>query len=252
VSGDAYEILADAYEFLVPDSMLTPEGNVAAYGDIIGELDLSARVLDCAAGTGELAVGLRLRGFNVTATDASAAMVQRTRQLAAARGVELSTSVCRWEELLDQGWSNKFDVVWCVGNSLMHAPGRRARRQALESMAGVLAPGGVLVLTSRNWELMHAEKWGLRLSPQLVERDQRTALVAYAWPFALGWEDPHYLDIGIAVLDSAGDVRNHVSRLPFWPFRYSDLKGDLRTVGLRVTASSYGDEVEQYLVVATR
>ena len=232
--------------------MLTPQGSVAAYGDIVGGLDPSARVLDCAAGTGQLAVGLRLKGFDVTATDASAAMVQRTRQLAAAHAVELPATVCRWEELLDQGWSNSFDVVWCVGNSLIHASGRRGRRQALESMARVLAPRGMVVLTSRNWELIQAERWGLRLSPQLVERDQGTALVAYAWPIAFSWDEPHYLDIGVAVVNLGGDVTNHVSRLPFWPFRYNDLEADLRVAGLRVIASTYSDEVEEYLVAATR
>ncbi len=250
--GDTYESLADVYEFLVPDSMLTPEGSAAAYGDVVAELDRSARVLDCAAGTGELAVGLRSRGFEVTATDASAAMVQRTRQLAAAHRVELPATVCRWEELLDQGWSHRFDVVWCVGNSLMHAPGRHGQRVALENMAGVLAPGGVLIVTSRNWELIRAEGWGLRLGPRLAERGQRRALVAYAWPIAFDWDEPHHLDIGVAVLQEVGDVENHVSRLRFWPFRHADLESDLRAAGLRDITSTYGDGVEQYLVAARR
>ena len=57
-----------------------------------------ARVLDCAAGTGPLAVGLALRGFDVVATDASEAMIARTRSLATERGVELPARVCTWEE----------------------------------------------------------------------------------------------------------------------------------------------------------
>lgn len=252
MSCDVYDTLAGTYDFLVPDAMLTPQGSVAAYGGIVDELDRAARVLDCAAGTGQLAVGLRLRGFDVTATDASAAMVQRTRQLAAAHAVELAAMVCRWEDLPDQGWSDRFDVVCCVGNSLIHATGRQGRRHALENMAGVLAPGGLLVVTSRNWELVQAERWGLRLSSQLVERDGRTALVAYAWPIAFSWDEPHHVDIGVAVLDLAGEVSNHVSRLSFWPFRYDDLRADLRAAGLHVTASTYGDDVEQYLVAATR
>jgi 2-polyprenyl-3-methyl-5-hydroxy-6-metoxy-1,4-benzoquinol methylase len=140
-----YATLAGVYEWLVPDAMLTPEGNVAAYAQIVDELDPDARVLDCAGGTGELAVGLGLKGFDVSATDASEQMIARTRHLAAARGLALYTAVCSWEQLVEQGWSRTFDAVWCVGNALAHAPGQAARRAALEQMAAVLRPDGLLV-----------------------------------------------------------------------------------------------------------
>ena len=84
-----------------------------------------ARVLDCAAGTGPLAVGLAQRGFDVTATDASAGMVDRTRALAAANGAASTCASASGRTSATQGFE-PFDVVFCVGNSLAHAP--RARR----------------------------------------------------------------------------------------------------------------------------
>src|SRR5215212_8678454 len=116
-----YDELADVYDWLVPDALLTPEGSVEAFAMVTGELRPRARVLDCAAGTGQLAVGLALRGFEVTATDASAAMVERARALAGARDVEVRTARCAWDELDAQGWAGSFDAVLCVGNSLTHA-----------------------------------------------------------------------------------------------------------------------------------
>src|SRR4051812_18343798 len=109
-----YDELADVYDWLVPDALLTPEGSVEAFAMVTGELNAGARVLDCAAGAGQLAVGLALRGFDVTATDASAAMVDRTRALAGARGVELHTARCAWDELGGRGWDASFDAVLCV------------------------------------------------------------------------------------------------------------------------------------------
>jgi len=53
------------------------------------------------------------------------------RRLAADRGVDLPTVVCGWEPLVAQGWSEGFDAVFCVGNSLTHAPQHAARRTAL-------------------------------------------------------------------------------------------------------------------------
>ena len=134
------------YDWLVPEPLLTPEGSAAAFDELVAHLSPGARVLDCAAGTGQLAVGLAQRGFEVVASDASGAMVARTAELAQRHGVALEARRCPWDELPEQGWP-PFEVVFCVGNSLAHAADRR---EALEGMRGVLAEGGFLVLTSRN------------------------------------------------------------------------------------------------------
>ena len=67
-----YEALPEVYEWLIPDAKLTPEGSVAALGDLVQSLPSNARVLDCSCGTGQLAVSPASRGLNVVATDASA------------------------------------------------------------------------------------------------------------------------------------------------------------------------------------
>ena len=135
-----YDDLAAVYEWLVPDGMATPEGAAAAFADA---LPPSGRVLDCAAGTGLLAVGLALRGYEVVATDASPGMVERAGE----HGVDVTAEVRRWDEL---GGLGEFDAVLCVGNSLTHAEDRRA---ALAGMRRVAAGGALLAVTSRNWEL---------------------------------------------------------------------------------------------------
>ncbi|WP_203777433.1 methyltransferase domain-containing protein [Actinoplanes nipponensis] len=138
----SYDALADVHDWLVPDQLLTPEGSVAAFADVVDALGGGARVLDCAAGTGLLAVGLARRGFEVVAADASVAMVERTRSLAGRHHAELAAVACEWADLPARGWPESFDAVFCVGNSLPHAAGKAARRAALRAMAGVLREGG--------------------------------------------------------------------------------------------------------------
>jgi SAM-dependent methyltransferase len=87
-----YDTLADVYDWLVPEALLEPEGSAAAFDMVLDELSAGARVLDCACGTGTLAVGLALRGFEVSASDASEGMVARTRALADARGARPTPS----------------------------------------------------------------------------------------------------------------------------------------------------------------
>jgi 2-polyprenyl-3-methyl-5-hydroxy-6-metoxy-1,4-benzoquinol methylase len=148
-----YDDLAAVYDWLVPEALLAPRGSAAAVAAVTDALAPGARVLDCACGTGTLAVGLALAGFDVVATDASSAMVARTRRLAAEHEVALQAATRTWEQ---GGWEGPFDAVLCVGNSLAHAAGSAARRAALAAMAGVLAPRGVLAITSRDWERLRA------------------------------------------------------------------------------------------------
>ena len=216
-----YAALTEVYDFLVPEALLSPEGSAAAFADVVeGE-----RVLDCACGTGTLAVGLALRGFAVTASDASPAMVARTRALADAHGVELRAEVRRWEDLR----GGPFDTVLCVGNSLTHAADRRA---ALSGMRGVAADGGLLAVTSRTWERPQAG------GEEVVERGGRRAIVRRAWSEGA-------LEIEVTV-----DGAVHAERLEYRPFTHEELDADLRAAGWAPESSTWDPEVDRYLVTA--
>ena len=249
---EVYGTLAGVYEWLMPEELLAPEGSVAAFADVVDGLDSGARILDCAAGTGQLAVGLALRGFEVVASDASKAMVERTRALAARHGVELPTVRCAWEELERQGWEQAFDAVFCVGNSLTHAAGQTGRRAALDAMGGVLREHGLLMVTSRNWERVRDRGPGLEVSDRLTERAGARGLVIHGWTIADAWDEPHFLDVAVAIVDQAGRVTTRCERLPFWPFSHETFDGDLRAARLVRVSSTYTRETERYLVVARR
>jgi len=246
-----YDALAEAYEFTVPDSMLSPAGSVAAFESVTRELSAGAVVLDCACGMGLLAVGLAAAGCEVCATDGSPAMVARTLALAAAHGIAVDGRTCSWAQLEGQGWSQRFDAVFCVGNSLTHASGQRGRRAALQAMGGVLRDGGSLVLTSRNWELQRHQSPGLQISERLIERDGRSGLLIYDWLPASSWIEGHHLDFAVVVLETAtGTIRTYSERLTYWPFTYDELIGDLHHAGLSLDATTYQPNLERYLVSA--
>jgi len=245
-----YDTLAEVYDFLVPEPLLTPEGSATAFGQVVDHLEPGARVLDCACGTGQLAVGLALRGFDVTATDGSAPMVERTRLLAAERDVEITARTVLWEQLAGEDWDEEFDAVFCVGNSIAHALGQAGRRTALKAMASTLADDGVLAVTSRNWHQIRIRGSGLQVADRLTERHGEHALVVYGWTIADRWEEPHRLVVAVATVGRDASVTTRSERLTFWPFTYETLVADLEQAGLEVTDSTYTPEGERYLVVA--
>ena len=182
-------------------------------------------MLDCACGTGTLAVGLALRGFDVSASDASAAMVERTRALAAAHGVRVEATV----RCGRSSTGGPFDAVFCVGNSITHA---RDRRAALAGMRGVLRDGGLLAVTSRTWELPQEE------GEEVVERGGRRARVRHTW-------HPGELEVAVTL-----DGATHAERLAYWPFTHEELQADLLASGFEPAASTFSLEAARYLVTS--
>lgn len=251
MSTQPYDTLAEVYEWLVPDNLLTPEGSAAVFSPLLDTLDRSARILDCAAGSGQLAIGLAARGFNVVATDASAGMIARTRTLATEYSLDLPVLVCGWEELPARGLG-RFDAVLCVGNSLAHAPGQAARRVALAAMASILRDQGLLVITSRNWEKARNQGSGIEIADRTTERHGRTGLVVRAWTIPDSWEQPHYLDVAVVLFDHPPAVTTKCERLSLWPFTHKTLEQDLRSAGLAQDTSTYTPAVDRYLITARR
>ncbi|MDP8927442.1 MAG: class I SAM-dependent methyltransferase [Actinomycetota bacterium] len=244
-----YDALAEVYEWLVPDDLLEPEGATAAFEQVLEAVPPGGRVLDCAAGSGQLAVGLALRGYDVVATDVSSRMVGRTHALARQFEVDVHAAVSAWHELGHLGLE-PFAAVFCIGNSLTHAAGVAGRRSALASMRSQLQAGGVLAVTSRNWELVRASESGLRLPSDIVVRHGMPALVVHSWTIPDRWDLPHCLEVGVALLHDHA-VTPHVGRLTFWPFTHDTLRDDLRACGLTPQMSTYAPTVERYLVTAT-
>ncbi|MEV6288641.1 class I SAM-dependent methyltransferase [Kribbella sp. NPDC051770] len=246
-----YGALSDVYEWLIGDDKLTPADAAAAYyGDVVDSLPPNARVLDCACGTGQLAVGLADLGLNVTATDASDQMVRRTAKLAGDHGVSLRALRASWDELPGHLEDSTFDLVFCVGNSLGHAEGAAGRQTALEAMSRLLKPGGRLVLSSRNWELVRSAGSRVDVRDRLIRRNDRDAVISYYWQIAEEWEQEHFLEIVVAQLGPDGSVRASSERLSIWPYRYDDLLAHLQTVGLTMQSTTFAPESDNYLVVA--
>ncbi len=113
------------------------------------------RVLDAACGTGQHAIALAQRGYEVTAADLSAAMIEQARRNAVQAGAEVDLVVRGLGELASLG--RTFDAAICLGNSLPHLLTADAVSGALRDFGAVLRPGGLLVIQNRNFDKVWAE-----------------------------------------------------------------------------------------------
>jgi glycine/sarcosine N-methyltransferase len=123
---------------------------------IRGVLPEAQDVLDCSCGIGTQAIGLARRGYRVCGTDISPGEVERARREAERLGADASFDVADFRDL--GGIEGQFDVVISCDNAVPHLLDEADVPKALKEMRAKLRPGGLLVITMRDFDAALSEK----------------------------------------------------------------------------------------------
>ena len=151
---DLFPVSDAAVEFL--DSLAKPEG----------------RVLDIACGTGGHALGLSRLGHRVIGLDIDEAMIAAARQK---RGQgEAEFVVGSMSSLADLPLAADFDLVYCLGNSLVHLDDDEQIGRVLKDILALLVPGGRMALQIVNYDRILRERV-MELPPIRSETDDAGA-----------------------------------------------------------------------------
>ncbi len=153
-----YRQLAPDYHFIFKDW----EASVRRQGDLLdrmirAELGSADSVLDCACGIGTQAIGLALHDYHVRATDLSPAAVRRARTEAKNFGVKIFFGESDFRDLARQV-AGTFDVVLACDNSIAHLLSDADLTLAAASMREKLNPGGLLILSIRDYDQLVQEQ----------------------------------------------------------------------------------------------
>jgi 2-polyprenyl-3-methyl-5-hydroxy-6-metoxy-1,4-benzoquinol methylase len=108
-------------------------------------------ILDTACGTGWHAIALAQKGYRTAGCDASPVMIEQARANASKSQVAVRFEVADFAGM--NVFTERFDAVLCLGNSLPHLLSQAALVEALEHMRARLHPGGVLILHNLNYDL---------------------------------------------------------------------------------------------------
>jgi len=245
----SYEALAADYDWMFDRDELAAGRAIhhLATARLLQRISRTSAVLDAACGTGVDAVALARRGFTVQAADASTAMVEGAAARFRREGLAIPVLHCAWADL-PAATGQRFDVVLCVGNSLVHAAGRDAMVEALTGLRRVARPGGHVVIDSRNWEKLHAERRIVQVADRVITRGGRRCLVFYAWeiPDRLGEEHIAHL---MFVFDDGGRVEPHEHVITFRPFTVGELRERIELAGLREVDTDFDDSRDRYSMV---
>lgn len=150
-----YESLASDYRLIYEDW----DRSVSRQGEVLDRLIRSIlsrgplSLLDCSCGIGTQAIGLAKRGYRVRATDLSPRSIVQARKEAKRLKAKLTFGVADLRELGRQV-PGRFDAVLSCDNALPHLLTGADLSKALRNMGEKLAPGGLLLLSLRDYDVL--------------------------------------------------------------------------------------------------
>jgi glycine/sarcosine N-methyltransferase len=245
----AYELLAADYDWMYEDDALANGRAVKhpATARLLQRISRQSVVLDAACGTGVDAAVLARQGFTVWAADGSAAMVEVAAARFRRERLAIPVLHAVWADL-PAATAERFDVVLCIGNSLVHAAGVDAMVEALTGLRQMARPGGHVVIDSRNWEKLHTERQIVQVAERVVTREGRRCVVFYAWEMPERLHDEHTAHM-VFVFEDGEQVEAHEHTIAFQPFTIGELRERLELAGLREIDTDFDASRDRYSVV---
>ncbi len=162
-------------------------------------------LLDCSCGIGTQAIGLALQGHQVHATDLSTVSIDCARKEAEGRGLELSFGVADYRKL-DETVSGKFDVVLTCDNSIAHCLNEEDLDAALTSMKARLNPGGLLLISLRDYDALVIDKPRFN-NEHVQDRPDGRRIVFQLWDWAENGRQYHNTQFLIKETDGAYELK---------------------------------------------
>ena len=224
-----YDDLAASYHRIYPDweASSRRQGD-ALHAAISGEPGLGTRrILDCAVGIGTQLLGLAAHGHQLTGSDISAGAVGRARAECRRHRVRAVLTLADMRALPFADAA--FEVVVCADNSLPHLLTAEDVVRALGEMRRVVSPGGLVLVTTREYDRLRAER-PAATALSLSRGSDGLTVNFQVWDW---WPDGERYDLRHFQVSGEGDDwRVAQRRTTYWALSTAQLSGFARDAGL--------------------
>src|SRR5262245_12353815 len=169
-----YDALAPYYHLVYADWEGSIERQSTGLATVLGEfgVPMGARILDAAAGVGTQTLGLAARGYDVTASDLSPAAIRRLESEAERRQLTIRTAVADLRNLAAIG-AAPFAAVIACDNAIPHLLSDAEIERAFAECHRCLAPGGVLLVSIRDYAAIERKSPDVRPYGARTDGDRR-------------------------------------------------------------------------------
>ncbi len=195
------------------------------------------RAVDAGCGTGFHSFLLTQLGVDVTAVDVSEAMLRKLSERAAALNVQVHIVRTDFRSLAS-ALQQKYDAVFCLGNTLAHLQSEEELRAALTNFSSVIVPGGCLFLQVVNFERILASRQRIQ---SVRERDDKVFVRFYDF-------EPTKIRFNILTLERhEGSLSHRLQSVCLRPIRSSELVDVVQRCGFEQPAVFGGISLEEFL-----
>jgi 2-polyprenyl-3-methyl-5-hydroxy-6-metoxy-1,4-benzoquinol methylase len=191
-------------------------------------------ILEFGCGTGSVAVGLGLAGFEVTGVDISNDMLKEARQKIGKSKIDVRF---KRANIVDIDLKRKFDLLLCLGNTVPLIYGLKDARRLFRNFARHLNPGGSIVIQQLNYDRI------------LMERPRTFAVDRYENQIRIKQYKygKRLIDFAVSLIDySMVPPQIHTSQSKIRPWLKSNLISELTDAGF-YKLSSFGDHKKSRL-----
>ncbi len=213
-----YSEIAKYYDYIFP----TGKAQMDLIKEIAGEAPKD--VLDAACGNGGYSFGLSESGYNITAIDLDEEMVKSIR----AKNKNIDAEVLNMLDI--EILNKKFDLIFCIGNSLVHLKDNEEIYKFLKSCKRSLKPNGKLLLQIVNYDRVLDKD--IKSLPT-IENENVKLVFERHYQYL---KDEHKVDFKTVLKVAGEELENHVL---LYPIKSSELKELLEMSGFSIV-SLYG------------
>lgn len=136
--------IARSYDSFLTRKSLLPKGLLE-----LVKSTKARKIVEFGAGTGTVAIGLSLEGYDVTGVDFSPEMLKKARQKAKKHGAD--TRFINGN-IVKADLRRRFDLLICLGNTLPIINNLKDTRALFKNCAHHLKPGGTIVIQILNYD----------------------------------------------------------------------------------------------------
>lgn len=140
-----YEDISKYYDYIFPSG----QEQVKFISEIAGKPPKA--LLDIACGTGGYSLELAAKGYELTAADIDAKMVERLKEKTALLRQSIKCIQAGMLEL-QNSLKEKFDLAFCIGNSVVHLDGEDEMLAFFKSVRQLLKKDGSFILQIINFD----------------------------------------------------------------------------------------------------
>jgi SAM-dependent methyltransferase len=204
-----YNQLSPYYKYIFQDWNASVERQSTILDQVIHEYfgkDVRS-ILDAACGIGTQAIGLTLKGYQLTASDISQGEIEKAQSEASERGLDIAFRVADMRKL-QETFQTKFDLVIACDNAVPHLLSDAEIRHVFREFYQVTSESGGCIISVRDYEAI--ERRGRKLYPRQVHDIPEGKIVVFdCWDF-----DGDFYDITMYIVEDTGQATatTHVIR----------------------------------------